>query len=137
MPNSYPPHGKYRLHWRGDVLHLEFHGTWNLEAVHSFIADVQRAVAVSGKTRWGRLADMRRWKGATPEATQAYTDFSPWYAAAGAVAHAQLYPSKLMQTMAESVNRQVALTGPVRLCKSLDEALCWLREFGLDTENPA
>ena len=91
MPSSaFPPHGKYRLHWRGDILCLEFHATWNLEAVQDFIAAVQHTVAERAPARWGRLADMRRWKGATPEATQAYTEFSSWYAAAGAVAFWEL-----------------------------------------------
>ncbi len=136
MPSSaFPPHGKYRLHWRGDILCLEFHATWNLEAVQDFIAAVQHTVAERAPARWGRLADMRRWKGATPEATQAYTEFSSWYAAAGAVAHAQLYPSKLMQRMADPVNVLVAQSGPVRQCRSFDEALAWLREFDLATED--
>ena len=136
MPSSaFPPHGKYRLHWRGDILCLEFHATWNLEAVQDFIAAVQHTVAERAPARWGRLADKRRWKGATPEATQAYTEFSSWYAAAGAVAHAQLYPSKLMQRMADPVNVLVAQSGPVRQCRSFDEALAWLREFDLATED--
>ena len=136
MPSSaFPPHGKYRLHWRGDILCLEFHAIWNLEAVQDFIAAVQHTVAERAPARWGRLADMRRWKGATPEATQAYTEFSSWYAAAGAVAHAQLYPSKLMQRMADPVNVLVAQSGPVRQCRSFDEALAWLREFDLATED--
>jgi hypothetical protein len=136
VPSSaFPPHGKYRLHWRGDILCLEFHATWNLEAVQDFIAAVQHTVAERAPARWGRLADMRRWKGATPEATQAYTEFSSWYAAAGAVAHAQLYPSKLMQRMADPVNVLVAQSGPVRQCRSFDEALAWLREFDLATED--
>ena len=112
MPSTpFPAHGKYRLYWRGDILCLEFHAIWNLEAVQEFIADVQRTVAERAPARWGRLADMRRWKGATPEATEAYTLFSSWYATAGAVAHAQLYPSKLMQRMADPVNDLVAQTG--------------------------
>ena len=137
MPASYPAHGRYRLNWHGDILHLEFHGTWNLEAVQEFIAEAQRNITASGKKRWGRIADMRQWKGATPEAAQAYTDFTPWYATAGAVAHAQLYPSKLMQRMADPVNDLVAQTGPTRQCRSLDEALAWLREFDLATEDTA
>ena len=137
MPANYPAHGRYRLHWRGYILHLEFHGTWNLEAVQEFIAVAQSSITASGKKRWGRIADMRQWKGATPEAAQAYTDFTPWYATAGAVAHAQLYPSKLLQTIADSVNQQVAQTGPVRQCTSIEEALRWLRGFGLDTEDHA
>ena len=138
MPSTpFPAHGKYRLYWRGDILSLEFHAIWNLEAVQEFIADVQRTVAERAPARWGRLADMRRWKGATPEATEAYTLFSSWYATAGAVAHAQLYPSKLMQRMADPVNDLVAQTGPTRQCRSLDEALAWLREFDLATEDTA
>ena len=61
MPSTpFPAHGKYRLYWRGDILCLEFHAIWNLEAVQEFIADVQRTVAERAPARWGRLADMRR-----------------------------------------------------------------------------
>ena len=136
MPDLFVPHGFYRMQWRGDVLHIEFHGTWNLEAVDAFIVDVKQAVTQRNISRWGRIADMRAWKGATPDATQRYALFTPWYATAGAVAHAQLYPSTLMQSVADAINQQVALTGPVRQCASLDEAIAWLREFGLNTEDP-
>ena len=132
---SFSGHGKYRIHWRGDILHLEFHDSWNVEAVEAFIAEVKAVIAARGDRPWGRLADMRHWKGSTPEATRIYSDFTACYAMAGAVAHAQIYPSKLMQNVADPVNRRVALCGPVRQFSTPDEALAWLHDFGLATED--
>ena len=133
MPR-YPAHGKYQFSWLGDVLYLEFFGAWNIEAFAAFKRDLKRFVEKSSPPRWGRIADLRQWEGATPEATLAYAEFTAWYKTTGAVAHAQIYPSTLMQSVADKINQSIALIGPVRQCASLDEALIWMKEFELETE---
>ena len=39
-----------------------------------------------------------------------------------------------MQSVADKINRSIAQIGPVRQCASLDEALIWMKEFELETE---
>lgn len=132
---AFPAHGSHRFKWYGEVLCIEYIGIWNAEEVNAYFRELQAVVAARGLARWGRIGDARQWEGGTPECALPYMAISDWYPTVGAVAHAQLYPSQFLQAMADDINRSIARVGPVKQCSSIEEALAWMRTFGLKTEN--
>lgn len=132
---AFPAHGTHRFQWYGEVLCIDFIGIWNIEEVNTYFADLRAVVAARGLARWGRIGNASLWEGGTPESAPAYMAISDWYPKVGAVAHAQIYPSHFLQAMADDINRSIARVGQVKQCASIDEALAWMRTFGLKTEN--
>lgn len=97
--SPFAPHGQYRVFWCGDVLYSELVGTFNEEAIVRYL-DEMKPMASDRKTRWGRMADMRRWDGGTPGAAALFKGFADWIKTTQCKVSVQLLPDSFRLAIA-------------------------------------
>jgi hypothetical protein len=123
-------HGQFDAAWHGNVLIATFRGVWNQESVYVLFAEVERRLAEPGAPkRWGALADMRDWQGATPEAMDEYEAGQPRLVAAGLTVVARVFVEGFFNKMIETRVRESERI-PVLVTDNIDQAFAWLASHG-------
>lgn len=134
MPAStFSPHGEYCIYWCGDVLCSELVGTFNEEGTDCYIRDMKQAVA-NRTTRWGRLADMRRWDGGTPGAQAMFKGFAEWIKTTQCKVSVQLLPDSFRLAIAAHT-AQTLNTRHLYQVKDIAQAIQALTRYQLDTQD--
>jgi hypothetical protein len=128
----FSPHGQYRIFWCGDVLCAELVGTFNEESIERYIQDMKREVA-ERTSRWGRLADMRRWDGGTPGAQALFKGFAEWIKTTQCKVSVQLLPDSFRLAIAAST-AQTLNTRHLYQVTDPGHAVQVLSDYQLDTQ---
>ncbi len=122
-------HGNYHLHWRGDVLVVQYEGVWNDVAARALHRDAALLWA-RHEGRWAMAGLFDDWEGATPEAYQCWLAFFVDATANGLGAYAVMMPSGLLADVVEPLSRETASRVDRRDCRDLADALDWLGGLG-------
>ena len=122
-------HGNYHLHWRGDVLIVQYEGVWNEVATRSLHREVQALWTQHGG-RWAMVGLFDAWEGATPEALKDWLQFFLDAVKNGLGAYAVKMPTSLHAAMAEGLRQETSQRVDRRDCTDLADALAWLHGLG-------
>jgi hypothetical protein len=131
VDNQFAQHGTYRVFWCGDVLYSELVGTFNVEAMHAYLAEV-KTLGSAREARWGRLADMRRWDGMTPEAGKLFEEFAQWVRSTQCKVSVQLLVESFQKSMATNFAKRLQ-TKHLYRCTEAAEAIKILTNYQLQT----
>ena len=129
VDSRFAPHGQFRVSWCGDVLCSELVGAFNVQAMRAYVAELKALGAARG-TRWGRLADMRRWEGMTPEAAKLFEEFAQWIKTTECKVSVQLLPESFQKTIAAHAAQRLQ-TNHLYQCTDPALALQTLQDYGL------
>lgn len=129
--NQFAPHGTFRVFWCDDVLYSELVGTFNIEAMRAYVVEV-KVLGGAREARWGRLADMRRWDGMTPEAGQLFEEFADWVKTTQCKVSVQLLVESFQKSMATTFAKRLQTKHLFR-CTELAEAIKILADYQLRT----
>ncbi len=127
------PHGRYRFQWYGEVLYVQWIGTFNFEAMSAYMAEHKRQVETAAPPQWGRIVDLREWEGITPDAVSKFDELAQWLETTRCVASAQVFSDRFYQTIAAKVADSV---GPHNLKQvfSMADAVTFLTTHGLSIQ---
>lgn len=119
-------HGEYEITSRGQIIIVKFSGTWNKECAEELIQDYLRFVEKKKISRFGVLADLQRFEGATPDASGHLVKLSLWGSKNGQVARAQIINSEFKYYSVKDM-QNLDLGYPVKDFEDTDSAFQWLR----------
>lgn len=88
-------HGDYQINARGEIITVRFLGTWNKECAKELIEDYIPFIKEKKYNKFGVLADLQNFEGATPDAMKPLIELSLWGAENGQVARAQIINTEL------------------------------------------
>lgn len=117
------------MFWCEDVLFSELVGTFNVQAMGAYVAQL-KALGTERSTRWGRLADMRRWEGMTPDAAKLFEEFAQWIKTTECKVSVQLLPTSFQKVIASRIAQQLQ-TDHLYQCTEPAAALQKLSDYKL------
>jgi hypothetical protein len=129
---QFAPHGQYRVFWCDDVLYSELIGTFNEEAIIRYL-DEMKALVANRSTRWGRMADMRRWDGGTPAAAALFKGFAEWIKTTQCKVSVQLLPDSFRLAIAANT-AQTLNTHHLYQVTDPQQALRVLADYGIEAQ---
>ena len=123
-------HGTFELSKAGEVYLVSFSRAWNVEASRDFFSTYVKFVEGHNLPRFGVLADVRELEGGTPEAILFFDEVARWATQKGQVARAVISNAAHREYIVQSIDGD-RRAFPVKVFQDRDEALAWLRSFGL------
>lgn len=105
---------------------------FNEESIERYIQDMKQEVA-ERSTRWGRLADMRRWDGGTPGAQALFKGFADWIKTTQCKVSVQLLPDSFRLAIAANT-AQTLNTRHLYQVTDPGHAVQVLSDYQLDTQ---
>ncbi len=123
-------HGNYKLESTGDIVIVRFYDTWNEECSKEFFQEYKTFVLGKNFCKFGVIADLRCFEGATREAVMYIANVSQWGSDNGQIARAQLIDTEFKFF---TINDLQTLDSKFPINNFDDEhaAILWLREQGL------
>jgi hypothetical protein len=85
-----PSHGEYEIDSKGEIIIVRFTGTWNKECSEELIERCIPFIENKKVHKFGVLADLQNFEGATPDAAKRLIELSLWGSKNGQVARAQI-----------------------------------------------
>ena len=104
----FKPHGDFAFAWHGDVLYSRLVGTFNREAIANYLREMRETVATRPGITWGRIADMRAWDGATPDATDMAEELATWIKQSQCIVSVQVFSERFFQAVAAQAAKRVS-----------------------------
>ncbi|MBK6907870.1 MAG: hypothetical protein IPH08_12695 [Rhodocyclaceae bacterium] len=132
--NLFIPHGEFRFEWFGEVLYVKWDGTFNYEAMCAYVAEHKDQVNRANLPRWGRIVDLRKWEGITPDATGLFNELSDWLKTTHCIAQVQVFSDRFFQTIAAKVASNVVPSN-LHQVFTIDEAVTVLGGHGLTADS--
>lgn len=123
-------HGEYEIDSRGEIILVKFSGSWNKECSNEFIEAYISFIGKKKVRKFGVLADLQHFEGATPDAAKQLIKLSLWGSKNGQVARAQIINSELKYFAVKDM-QNLNLGYPIKDFDDVDSAFQWLSEQGL------
>lgn len=123
-------HGEYKIDSRGEVIIVRFLGTWNEECSNEFIEAYISFIEKKKINKFGVLANLEHFEGATLDAAKPLIQLSLWGSKNGQVARAQIINSELKYFTVKDM-QNLNLGYPIKDFYDVDSAFQWLSEQGL------
>ena len=108
IDSLFKPHGSYTFRWLGDVMVSQWIGTFNNEAMTNYVQEMKRQISDRPTTPWGRIVDLRKWDGMTPDVSEQFNELAIWLRTTSCVLSVQVFSEQFYQTLAAKVANRVA-----------------------------
>ena len=126
--------GEYEIDSKGEIIIIRFLGIWDKGSSEKFIEDYIPFVKNKRLNRFGVLADLQDFEGATPDAAGPLIKLSLWGSKNGQVARAQIINTELKYFTVKDL-QNLNFGYPIKDFDDIDSAFQWLNEQGLKTSD--
>ncbi len=125
-------HGEYEIDSRGEIVIVKFSGAWNKECSEELIEKYISFIKKNKVSKFGVLADLQHFEGATPDAAKQLIKLSLWGSENGQVARAQIINTEFKYFAVKDM-QNLNFGYPIKDFLDADSAFQWLNAQGLKT----